>query len=72
MQQVRRTWRIFPKAVFPQTAKLGEFQAKGTCVFMKGLEQRRILHRIGGKVNQSLSFSWLKSQESEKVNIIIP
>ena len=55
---------IFPKAVSPQTAKLGNFQAKGVCVFMKRLDlgrvcifmerllQRKIQHRIEAKVGR--------------------
>lgn len=71
MQQIRRQLGIFPKAMSPQTAKLGKF--KGTCIFMKGPQQRRPQqrrpqHRTGVKVTESkLS---LKSQELEKVIII--
>ena len=36
----------------PLIAKLGKFQAKGTCIFVKGLAQRRRLHRIGAKGNE--------------------
>ena len=31
-------------------AKLGKFSVKGTYIFMKGLEQRRVQHRTGVKV----------------------
>lgn len=50
--QQGRTPGVFPKAVSPLIAKLGKFQAKGTCIFVKGLAQRRRLHRIGAKVNE--------------------
>ena len=50
--------------MYPQTAKLGNFQAKGVCVFMKRLDlgrvcmfmerllQRKIQHRIEAKVGR--------------------
>ena len=44
LQQVRRTLGIFSKAVFPRILRLGNFYAKGTCILMKGLRQRRIQH----------------------------
>ena len=43
---------MFPKAVPHWTAKLGKFYTKDTCIFMRGLEQRRIQHRIGEKINR--------------------
>ena len=52
LQYVRRTPGIFPEAVSPGTAKLGKFLFRGTCIFMKVLEQRRILHRIGARVGR--------------------
>lgn len=56
LQQVRRTPAIFPKAVSSGRASPGKFEAKGTCVFMKGFEQRRIKQRVGtGGQTPSLS-----------------
>lgn len=37
----RRILGVFPKAVSLRTAKLGKFQSKGICIFMKGLGQSR-------------------------------
>ena len=36
----------------PWTAKLRQLQTKGTCIFIRGLEQRRIQHRTGSSVWQ--------------------
>ena len=62
LKQVGRTPGIFPRAVFPQRAKLRKFQGvcmyafmKGlgcVCIFIKGLEQKRMQHRIGGDVTR--------------------
>ena len=40
-----------------QTAKMGKCQGNCTCIFMKGLAQRGIQHRIETKVDSSPSFS---------------
>lgn len=62
LKQVGRTPGIFPRAVFPQRAKLRKFQAvcmyafmKGlgcVCIFIKGLEQKRMQYRIGGNATR--------------------
>ena len=55
--------RYLSQATSPQTAKLGKFQAKGACIFMKGLDlggvcifMERLLqrkkHRIRAKVDR--------------------
>ena len=49
------------------TAKLRKFQAKGTCIFMKRLEHKRIQHRIGPKVNGVQSLM-MEVKSSSKVN----
>lgn len=46
LHQISRTLGIFSKAVSPQTPKLKKFKAKGTCILMKWLEQRKIQHNI--------------------------
>ena len=55
-----------------QTAKMGKCQGNCACIFMKGLEQRGIQHRIETKFDSSPSLSWLKSWRSGKVKCIIP
>ena len=52
LQQVRRVPGIFSKAVSPWIAKWGKFQVKGTYIFMRGFEQRRIQYRIGAKFDR--------------------
>ena len=44
LEQIRRTPGSFPRGVF------SKFKVKGTCIFIKGLEQRRIQPRTGAKV----------------------
>ena len=61
MKQVGRIPGIYPRAVSPKE-KNRKFQAKGmhtfmkgwggVCIFIKGLEQKRMQHRIGGKVTR--------------------
>ena len=70
-QQVWRTLGIVFKAMYRQQRR-GNFKVTCICIFMKGLEQRGIQHRIETKVDNSPSFSWLKSWRSGKVKCIIP
>ena len=44
--------RYLSQSSVSPTAKLGKSEAEGICIFMKGLEQRRIQHRIGTKVDR--------------------
>ena len=71
LKQVGRTPRIY----VPQREKLRKFQAKcmhifmkglgSVCIFIKGLEQKRMQHRIGGKVTRvQAEVGW--SQEGQK------
>lgn len=64
LQQVRRTSRIFPKAVSTQQQELGNFKPKGTCILWRGLSRGKFQHRLRGKGQQNPSFSWLRSGES--------
>ena len=41
-------------------SELGKSQAWGTCIFMRGLEQRRIQHRTGAKVDRAQALVDLK------------
>lgn len=62
LQQVRRTQGIFPEAVTSPAAKTkAVFKLRVHADSWRGLAGL-----------QRLNFSWLKSQGSEKVNIIIP
>ena len=44
--------RIFPKQCSPEQQSWGSFKPKVPCIFMKGLRERKIQHRIGAKVNR--------------------
>lgn len=56
--QVRRTWELSQCRASP-TARLGRFQAKGTCVFVKGPEQGRSQHRIRAGIDRvQASVDW--------------
>lgn len=48
--------RYLSQSSVSPTTKLEKFEAKGSHIFMKGLEQRRIQHRIGTKVDKVQAF----------------
>ena len=77
LQQVRRTPGIFLKAASPQQQNWGGFKLRvyayswrglaSVCIFMKGLEQRRIQHRTETKVDRVQALAdW--SQEGQKMS----
>ena len=58
---------IVPKAVFPWTAKLGKFY-----IFMKGLEQQRVQHKVDTKVDGGQALQVIEVTKVRKDKITIP
>ena len=65
-------WVSSPKTqpeIFLKAAKLETFYAKIMCICMKGLEQRRIQHRIWTKMDRNqVLVHWSQGQKKEKGN----